>query len=83
MHMAKEAKTKNRVSENVLSACLAESENTTLKLEEELTELKDQVAEFIYATDNLTLGFDSTTQGGVHINAINLHTKSQEFLNYT
>ena len=40
MRMAKEAKTKNRVSENVLSACLAESENTTLKLEEELTELK-------------------------------------------
>ena len=30
------------MSENVLSACLAESENTTLKLEEELTELKDQ-----------------------------------------
>ena len=40
MRMAKEAKTKNRVSENVLSACLAESENTTLKLEEELIELK-------------------------------------------
>ena len=38
------------------------------------------MAEFLYATDNLTLGFDSTTQGGVHVNAINLHTKSQEFV---
>ena len=33
------AKAKKRVSENVLSICLAESENTTLKLQEEL---KDQ-----------------------------------------
>ena len=40
--MAKKAKTKKWVSENVLSACLATSENTTLKLQEELTELKDQ-----------------------------------------
>ena len=36
------AKAKKRVSENVLSASLADSENTTLKLQEELTELKDQ-----------------------------------------
>ena len=34
------AKAKKRVSEKALSACLAESENTTLELQEELTELK-------------------------------------------
>ena len=38
------------------------------------------MAEFLYDTANLTLGFDSTAQWGVHINVINLHTKSQEFV---
>ena len=47
MHMAKEANAKEMVSENVLSACLEESENTTLKLQEELTELKDHIHHYI------------------------------------
>ena len=57
MHMAKEAKAKKRVSENVLSACLAESENTTLKFQEELTELKDQTTPHL-----------STQEGICHLN---------------
>ena len=31
----------------------------------------------MYATDGLTMGFDSTTQGGVHVNAINIHNAEQ------
>ena len=34
----------------------------------------------MYATDGLTLGFDSTTQGGVHVNAINIHNAEQQFV---
>ena len=31
-------------------------------------------------TNNLTLGFDSTTQGGVHVNAINIHNMEHEYV---
>ena len=34
----------------------------------------------MYAIDGFTLGFDSTTQGRVHVNAINIHNVEQQFV---
>ena len=31
-----------------------------------------QVGELLMSSDNLTLGFDATTQGGVHINIVHV-----------
>ena len=33
----------------------------------------------MYHTDGLTLGFDSTTQSGVHVNGINVHNSDIEY----
>ena len=33
----------------------------------------------MYNTDNVTIGFDATTQDGIHVNAINLHNSDTEF----
>ena len=38
-----------------------------------------QASEFLYHTPDLTLGFDATTQGGVHVNAINVHNENTEY----
>ena len=51
--------------------------NTVEMMARELGAISDiQVAEVLMHQDNLTLGFDATTQEGVHLNSIHATTKS-------
>ena len=51
------------------------------RMQIELGILSDlQVADFIYKNCGLTLGFDATTQLGVHVNAINIHNNQREYV---
>lgn len=55
--------------------------NTVEQMARELGAISDlQTAEVAMTTENLTLGFDATTQEGVHINSIHLTTKTKFFV---
>jgi len=55
--------------------------NTVEQMARELGVITDlQTAEVAMTTENLTLGFDSTTQEGVQINSIHLTTKTKCFV---
>ena len=56
------------------------SRTTVERMQIELGVISDlRAAEFLYNTDNVTIGFDATTQDGIHVNAINLHNSDTEF----
>ena len=56
------------------------SRTTIERMQIELGVISDlRAAEFLYNTDNVTIGFDATTQDGIHVNAINLHNSDTEF----
>ena len=52
--------------------------NTTELMARELGAISElQVAETVVSTENVTLGFDATTEDGVHVNSIHFTTKEQ------
>ena len=74
-----------RVNAQLLGIQLEEKDIPTRssveRMQIELGILSDlQVADFIYKNGGLTLGFDATTQVGVHVNAINIHNNQIEYV---
>ena len=83
-HHQKKMKDVLRVNAQLLGIQLEKDIPTRSSVERmqiELGILSDlQVADFIYKNGGLTLGFDATTQVGVHVNAINIHNNLIEYV---
>ena len=64
-----------------LPPCEVPSRKSSERMQLELGVVSDlKAGHFLYSTDGLTLGFDSTTQKGVHVNTINVHKGKSQFI---